>query len=190
MGRHYPNIVKMTFSYFLKPLHHICNLSILHGIFPNQLKIAKVIPLFKGGDCMYIVNYRPVSVLPVFSKVLEKLMYERLLHFIDKIELLYSLQFGFRKDHSTSLALMLLVDKILKALHEGEYVLGVFIDFSKAFDTVDHAILLRKLWRYGIRDNSYKWFESYLSNRCQFVSYNSVASSKKLLHVASLKGRP
>ena len=174
-----PNIVKMTFSFFLKPLHHICNLSILHGIFPNELKIAKVIPLFKGGDCMQLVNYRPVSVLPVLSKVLERLMYDRVLKFIDEIELLYCLQFGFRKVHSTSLALMLLVDKILKALHEGEYVLGVFIDFSKAFDTVDHDILLRKLWRYGIRDNTYKWFESYLSNRCQFVSYNTVSSSHR-----------
>ena len=174
-----PYVVKMTFYLFIKPLHHICNLSILHGIFPDELKIAKVIPLYKGGDCMQIVNYRPVSILPVFSKLYEKLMYNRILEFIEKIKLLYDLQFGFRKDHSTSLALMLLVDKILKALHEGEYVLGVFIDFSKAFDTVDHEILLRKLWHYGIRDNTYNWVKSYLSKRTQYVSYNSTESSRQ-----------
>ena len=176
-----PYVVKMTFNVFLKPLHHICNLSILHGIFPNELKIAKVIPLYKGGDCKQLVNYRPVSILPVFSKLFEKLMYNRILQFIEEIELLYDLQFGFRKDHSTSLALMLLVDRILKALHEGEYVLGVFIDFSKAFDTVDHDILLRKLWHYGIRDHTFNWLKSYLSNRSQYVSYNSTESSRQTI---------
>ena len=176
-----PHVVKMTFNLFLKPLHHICNVSILHGIFPNELKVAKVIPLYKGGDCMQLVNYRPVSVLPVFSKLLEKLMYDRILKFIEEIELLYNLQFGFRKDHSTSIALMVLVDRILKALHEGEYVLGVFIDFSKAFDTVNHDILLRKLWQYGIRDQTYNWLKSYLSNRAQYVSYNSTESSRQTI---------
>ena len=122
-----PHIVKMTSSNFIKPLLHICNLSIMHGVFPNELKVAKVIPLYKGGDSMLLVNYRPVSILPVFSKIFERLMYDRLLTFIDEMDLLYYLQFGFRKWHSTSLALMFLVDKISKALHEGEYVLGFFL---------------------------------------------------------------
>ena len=176
-----PHIVKMTSSIFIKPLLHICNLSILHGVFPNELKVAKVIPLYKGGDSMLLVNYRPVSILPVFSKLFERLMYDRLLQFIDEMELLYYLQFGFRKYHSTSLALMFLVDKISKALHEGDYVLGVFIDFSKAFDTVNHEILLSKLWCYGIRGNAYKWLESYLDRRSQYVSFGSVDSSAQII---------
>ena len=176
-----PHIVKMTSSLLIKPLLHICNLSILHGVFPTELKIAKVIPLFKGGDNMQLVNYRPVSILPVFSKLLERLMLDRLLTFIDEIEPLYYLQFGFRKDHSTSLALMFLVDKIRKNLHKGDYVLGVFIAFSKAFDTVKHEILLSKLWGYGIRGNTYKWLKSYLDCRTQYVSYNSVDSSTEYI---------
>ena len=108
-------------------------------------------------------------------------MYDRLFRFIEKMELLYYLQFGFRKFHSTSLALMFLVDKITKALHEGDYVLGVFIDFSKAFDTVNHGILLSKLWSYGIRGNTYKWLESYLDRRSQYVNYNSKDSSTQII---------
>ena len=106
-----PHIVKLTYSIFMKPLLHICNLSILHGVFPNELKIAKVIPLYKGGDSMLLVNYRPVSILPVLSKLFERLMYDRLFKFIEEMELLYNLQFGFRKLHSTALALMFLAQK-------------------------------------------------------------------------------
>ena len=172
-------IVKVSYNYFLSPLVHICNLSFMFGVFPNELKIAKVIPLHKGGDMSLLVNYRPVSVLPVFSKLLEKLMYDRMLSFINENNILHKLQFGFRKDHSTSIALMLLVDKISKALHDQEYVIGIFLDFCKAFDTVNHDILLRKLYKYGIRGIAYDWICSYLQHRFQFVYYNCVESSKK-----------
>ena len=174
-----PKTIKSTYTHFLKPLVHICNLSLLHGVFPQELKIARVIPLYKGGDSSYMVNYRPVSVLPVFSKVLERIMYDRVIDFINLNDLLHKLQFGFRALHSTSIALMILVDKITKALHSGEYVLGVFIDFSKAFDTVNHEILLRKLHFYGITGTAYKWFASYLHDRSQYVTYNNTSSSKK-----------
>ena len=108
-------------------------------------------------------------------------MYDRITEFINEIDLLYKFQFGFRKEHSTSLALMILVDRISKALHEGDYILGVFIDFSKAFDTVNHEILLNKLWHYGIRGCAYDWIASYLSYRYQYVSYDSFHSSKQVI---------
>ena len=129
-----PHIVKKTYEYFIVPLVHICNMFFLHGVFPNELKIAKVIPLFKGGESKYFINYRPVSVLPVFSKVLAKLMYDRIMAFVKENDIINNMQFGFRKGHSTSIALMLLADRISKALYNGEYVLGVFLGFSKAFD--------------------------------------------------------
>ena len=121
-----PRIVKQTYKCFLEPLVRISNISILHGVFPKELKIAKVIPLYKGGESKLLVDYRPVSVLPVFSKLLERLMYERITEFIDENEVLYNLQFGFRKNHSTTIALSLLNDKISKYLHDGE----MFLEFS------------------------------------------------------------
>ena len=159
------------------------NLSITKGIFPNELKVARVIPLFKSGDETSFSNYRPVSVLPLFSKILERLMYKRLLSFINKNKLLYNYQFGFRKDHSPNLALIYLVDKISNALEEGDFVLGIFLDFSKAFDTVNHDILFEKLEFNGVRGTSLNWFKSYLSNRRQFVEYNG--ESSKSLRCAS-----
>ena len=174
-------IVKNTYEFFLSPLTYIMNLSLIKGVVPSELKIAKVIPLFKSGDPTKFSNYRPVSVLPVFSKILERLMYVRLLSFINKNKLLYKFQFGFRADHSPQLALIYLIDKISNALENGEFVLGVFLDFSKAFDTVNHEILFTKLNHYGVRDNALEWFKSYLSNREQFVSYDGFESTKRVI---------
>ena len=103
-----------------------------------------MVPIFKSSDEMLFSNYRPVSVLPVFSKVLERLMCNRLITYINQNHLLYNLQFGFQKGKSTHMALITLIDKISKALDDGDFVIGVFLDFSKAFDTVDHNILLKK----------------------------------------------
>ena len=124
---------------------------------PNELKIAEVIPLYKGGNARLFVNYRPVSVFSIFSKIYESLVYNRFPEFIELNDILYHLQFEFRQRHSTSVALMVLTDEIMKALNDGEYVLGVFLDFSKAFDLVYHEILLRKLYCYGIRGVAYDW---------------------------------
>ena len=174
-------IVKSTFECNIDILLHIFNLSILNGIFPDELKLAKVIPLFKSGDTMLTNNYRPVSILPLFSKVLEKLMYDRLLSFVKKYQLLYKYQFGFREYHGTDIALTVLTDKIMSAFDEGDIVLGVFLDLSKAFDTVNHEILLMKLHKYGIRGLAYKWFSTYLSNRQQYVSFNGNDSQPQVI---------
>ena len=171
------SVVKTTYRSFLEPLTHILNISITKGVFPNELKIAKVIPLFKSGDSMMFSNYRPVSVLPVFSKILERLIYTRLLSFIKEHHILYIYQFGFRSAHSPELALLFLVDKLSDALEKGDYVLGLFLDFSKAFDTVNHNILFQKLEHYGIRGVALDMFKNYLSNRYQYVVYDNTKSN-------------
>ena len=174
-------VVKTAAKSFLKPLTHIMNLSLTTGVFPSELKIARVIPLLKAGDPMQFSNYRPVSVLPLFSKILERLMYNRVISFINKHNLLYLFQFGFRKGYGTNMAMIYLVDKISNAIENGDYVLGLFLDFTKAFDTVNHKILLQKLEFYGIRGVALNWFNSYLSNRVQYVDFDGVSSSKSVI---------
>ena len=175
------DVVKSTIDLISEPLVKVINLSITAGIVPSELKIARVIPLFKSGDQAFFVNYRPVSVLPVFSKFLEKVIYKRLYSYLLKYNLLFDNQYGFRKSHSTSLALIHLYDKLSCAIDNNEFTMGVFIDLSKAFDTVDHQILLAKLNHYGVRGTLLKWFESYLSGRKQFVDLNSHSSSQMLV---------
>ena len=140
------------------------------GCFSQELKVAKVIPLYKSNSHSVYTNYRPVSVLVCFSKIFEILMYNRLISFVIKYDLLYRYQFGFRKDHSTIFAISILTDFISQALEKGGYVIGIFLDFSKAFDTVNHSILLSKLDHMGIRGLTYKWISDYLSDRSQYVN--------------------
>ena len=164
---------------YIEPLTFLVNQSIQQGVFPAELKIARIIPLYKGDDKQLIHNYRPISILPFFSKVFEKIVHKYIVEFLDDNNIVYEYQFGFRKHHSTSHALIALVERVIKSLDTGKYVVGVFLDLKKAFDTVDHSILLRKLEKYGIRGNMIKWFKSYLSFRLQFVEYNDCHSDKR-----------
>jgi len=168
-------------SNVLVPLTEIINCSMLYGIVPNQLKEAKVVPVFKKGDKDSLINYRPISVLPYFAKYLEKVMYDRLSSYIHGANILQQSQYGFRQNHSTYMALLDMEDKITKAIDNNEYSVGIFIDLAKAFDTVDHGILLKKLSNYGIRGTQLKWFQSYLSNRTQRVTCNGAFSKIGLI---------
>ena len=181
-------IVKQTCDLFLDALTHILNLSLVQGVFPNELKIAQVIPLYKGDNNMYINNYRPISILPVFSKVFEKVMYNRLFDFVNKYHLLYKYQFGFRPKHSTNIALITLIDKIMNSIDNGDIVIGIFLDFSKAFDTLNHTVLIQKMYKYGIRGVCLKWFENYLSNRKQYTIFNNVVSDESSINCGVPQG--
>ena len=131
-------------------------------------------------NCCCMSNYRLIYLLSIFSKIFEKVMHKRLCEFLEKNNVLYSLQFGFRSisKHSTSHTLISMTAKIRNTIDNGNYGGGIFIDLKKAFDTVNHSILLRKLDHYGIRGISPKWFESYLSNRNQYVSVNGHTSEQ------------
>ena len=125
--------------------------------------------MYKANNSSNISNYRPISVLPCFSKMLEQIMYNRLQKYLKDQNILYDKQFGFRTGHSTEHAIAELVDQIYEAFEKNEYILDVLIDLSKAFNTVDHLILLRKLELYGITERNYAWIKSYLSNRLQYI---------------------
>ena len=172
-----PGLVKEVIEAIVDPLLHIYNLSLTKGIVPDKLKTAKVVPIHKKGDRSQACNYRPISLLSVFDKLLERLMYDRLYSFLTKHTVLYKYQFGFRKKYSTALALIEVMDNIYSKLDEQHYVLGIYLDLQKAFDTVNHEILLHKLYNYGIRGVAYDWFKSYLLNRQQYTVINGCVSN-------------
>ena len=174
-----PSIMKQLSVEFAVPLTYLIHSSIIQGDFPEELKLAKVLPIYKADDEQLIQNYRPISVLPFFSKVFEKVIYQHVLDFIDSNSILYARQFGFRKGHSTSHAIITLVEKVSKALDTGKIVVGIYLDIRKAFDCVSHKILLDKLYKIGIRGNIHILLESYLLSRTQYVCYNDCNSDVK-----------
>uniref|UniRef100_A0A3Q2ZQH6 Reverse transcriptase domain-containing protein n=1 Tax=Kryptolebias marmoratus TaxID=37003 RepID=A0A3Q2ZQH6_KRYMA len=168
--------VKEIMGCVIEPFTYICNLSFSTGIFPDNMKTAKVIPLYKSGEKCMFTNYRPISLLPQFSKILEKLFVTRLDQFIDKQNILNNNQYGFRANKSTSMALMDLIEQITTAVDQKQCCVSIYVDLKKAFDTIDHNILLEKLNKYGIRGPVLQWVSSYLSNRKQFVQINDIRS--------------
>ena len=168
---------------------HLVNCSLSAGTCPDKSKIARVIPVYKGkGENYLFTNYRPISLIPVFSKIIEKLIYNKIFDFLVRSETLFKSQYGFRKAHNTTHATLDFLQTVEAALKEDEYAVGVFCDLSKAFDTLDHDILLAKLDHYGIRGNLLSWLESYLSNRKQYVDMNGKKSGLKDITVGVPQG--
>ena len=172
-------ILKCASHILSSPLARIMNLSVETGTFPNKLKYAKVIPVYKTGDKLECGNYRPISLLSNINKVFEKLMFNRIKKFIANHNILSTSQYGFREYHSTEHALLDIINKIQTNMDNKLFSCGIFIDLQKAFDTVDHGILLHKLNHYGVRGIVNDWFQSYLSCRSQSTQIGSVVSEKE-----------
>ena len=184
-----PFVAKACMDEFIEhAITHMINESLKSGVFPSELKLARVVPIFKSGDPSLLTNYRPISVLSFFSKIFEKIVYNLVFDFLSDNEILYDYQFGFRSKHSTQQALITLVDRVTKSLDRTNIVVSLFIDLKKAFDTVHHRILLRKLYAYGIRGVLLKWFESYLTDRSQYVVYDGVRSEIKVVECGVPQG--
>lgn len=175
------SVIKFATDFISAPLSNLINYSITNGKFPDLLKQAKVIPIFKVGDSQQVTNYRPISILNSFSKIFEKIMASRLTKFLNNQDFFYQNQFGFRPNHSTATALITFTDFITKSIDNNETPISIFIDLSKAFDTLDHSILLRKLEHFGIRGIALKLFKDYLTNRSQQVSYKNALSTSLII---------
>ena len=158
------------------PLANIFNSSFKNGAFPEFLKVSTIIPIYKKDSKLKAANYRPISLLSNINKILEKLMFQRLYTFLENNKCIYDLQFGFRQNHSTNHALLNMIQQIREIIDNGNIAVGIFVDFQKAFDTVNHEILLQKLKHYGIRGIANAWFKSYLEKRKQYVTINGTDS--------------
>ena len=169
-------VLKRSLPIVVDPLVHCINLSFTSGVFPSELKLANVSPIFKTGDHRSLGNYRPISILSVFSKIFEKLMHCRVYSFLTEHNILYTKQFGFRSGFSTEMALMCVTDFIIRALDRKNHVIALFLDMRKAFDTVNIDILLNKLFHLGLRGPVHSWFRDFLRGRSQRVIIDGIHS--------------
>ena len=154
-------------------------MSIESGILPDSWKLARVTPIFKNGSTKNRSNYRPISVLPVLSRLFEKLIYDQLYEYLDSNKHLFKDQYGFRNMHSVVSCLLNCTNDWYVNIDRGKFTARIFIDLKKAFDTVDHKILLNKVRLYGIDGLEHQWFSSYLDNRRQFCRVNGVVVKRK-----------
>ena len=165
------------------PLAHIFNQSFLTGTVPDNMKIAKIVPIFKSGNKKHStikLLQTDLSILPAFSKLLEKLICNRLVNFLETHDLLYKHQYGFRQNHTTAHPILQLLKDISNANDKNskDVTLAVFLDLSKAFDTISHKILINKLEHYGIRGMCKNWFANDLYNRTQYTDIDGFQSSR------------
>ena len=189
------NINKMPVKIFssispllLYPLTKLINKSFQEGVFPTALKLARITPIYKNGEKTDPYNYRPISSLPYLSKIFENCMKNRIISFFDKHNLFSRQQFGFLKNKSTQDALLELIDKIYDSLNEKKYHLNILIDLRKAFDVVNHEILLRKLFLYRFNGTPLNWIKSYLKDRQRYVSVGDKASNSKIFNIGVPQG--
>jgi len=182
------SLLKFVANEVCIPLGHIFNVSITTGLYPEKLKTSRVVPIYKCGEKTSCDNYRPISLVSSISKILEKIVANRLVEHLVSNDLLYEHQYGFLKGKSTEHNLLHLVNTIGQAINDDKYCIGIFLDLKKAFDVVPHDILLKKLSKLGVNGTALNWFASYLSNRKQKVDINGNISSSKNLDISVLQG--
>jgi hypothetical protein len=173
-------VVIDVFEEIRNPIYQIFNSSVTTGIVPDKLKISKIIPIYKSGETDSLNNYRPISILSVFSKLLERIIYNKLNKYLKTNQIINRGQYGFQKQHATEHAILDLSNRISKSFKQKKFTLGIFIDLSKAFDTVNHEILLTKMENYGIKNQALKWFKNYLNDRHQCVIIDKKSNSNLL----------
>jgi hypothetical protein len=181
-------MIKFIIYQIVHPLNHIFNLSLRLGVFPNLLRQCRVVPIFKSGDSLECDNYRPISIINTIAKILEKIVAKKLLLHLGQNNLLYPHQYGFLPNRSTEQCLVQIINYATKALNEGMYCIGVYLDLKKAFDVCSRSILLKKLKKMGIDGLAHAWFSSYLSGRSQRVDINGVLSDPMDLDVSVIQG--
>ena len=181
-------VLKASCSVIAPFLEILFNLCLAKGVFPDQFKIAKVIPLHKGGDKLDKNSYRPISLLPALEKLFEKIISVRLLAYFNDHDLFSKYQFGFREGFTTEFAILDIYEKLLNNLDKGSITCSIFLDLAKAFDSVSHSILIRKLEKYGIQGKALSLFVSYLEERYQFVEIDNVSSLLSLIEYGVPQG--
>ena len=169
-------------------LAHLFCLSLSSGIVPGDMMIGRVVCIYKSDDPKNINNYRPISILPVLSQILEKLVYSQVMDHLVQHNYLSNSQYGFRTQCSTEGALHDICTSIYDNFEEGNYCLGFFLDLRKAFDSLDRGILLEKLAAYGITGNELSWFTSYFRGRQQYVVYKNKPSSRRSVNYGTPQG--
>jgi hypothetical protein len=182
------HFLKQIDKHIATPISILINKSIQSGTFPDTLKLAKVIPIYKAKAKDTFSNYRPISLLPSISKILEKVVHKRLYYFLDQQDIFYDNQYGFRKKHSTIDAVTKFITDIAQSFENKQSTLAVYLDLSKAFDTIDHTILHKKLEYYGVRGLALDWFMTYLGNRRQYVNYRGSNSAVRAVECGVPQG--